>query len=139
MTVSFTPFMCSLHRLNITVLDGNKGNTVTGYMAPVYTGNGDSLAPNRDLASWCLNFNGTVITTSGAKRKLTVGKTYRLRAFVEGPLAAGDAALGKKPTRQRVCGASILKPAVPCCYADFIAFVGVVGCVVTAHKLYCSG
>jgi hypothetical protein len=79
-------------RLNMLVLDSS--SNLLGSMEPLDPSSGSSLASQGQVWSWCLHFNGSYKDTLGRSSWLSIGQTYRLRALLQGPLTAVDAAAG---------------------------------------------
>lgn len=74
-----------------------------GSLPPLDTSSGSSLAAPGKVWSFCLHWNGSYTDAATRKsRQLQPGRTYRLAARLEGPLAAADAALGARVRRTTV-------------------------------------
>eukprot|EP00775_Hariotina_reticulata_P009901 gene9901-10058_t len=86
--------------LYMLVLDS--ASNLLGSMAPLDPSSGSSLASQGEVWSWCLRFNGSYKDTLGRLSWLTVGQTYRLRALLQGPLSAADAAAGFMAEKHKV-------------------------------------
>ncbi|WIA37929.1 hypothetical protein OEZ86_001306 [Tetradesmus obliquus] len=89
-----------LHTLFMDVLDA--AGRLLGSMAPLDTSSGSSLASVGEVPSFCLRFNGSFRGRDGGLTWLRPGNVYRLRARLRGPLAAGDLALQRRPSKQVV-------------------------------------
>eukprot|EP00775_Hariotina_reticulata_P009496 gene9496-9659_t len=87
----------------LTVQLLNSRGALLGSLWPLNTAPADSLGLPRQVASYCLRFNGSYVapssSSSSARRQVELqpGSIYRLKAVCEGPVAAADAKLGLKP------------------------------------------
>lgn len=73
-----------------------------GSLEPLDVSSGSSISTQGEVWSTCLHWNGAYKDTLGRPRALEVGSSYKLRAFMQGPVAVGDLGRNVQPGKAQV-------------------------------------